>query len=97
MLVPGFLYNSARTVAAELDGAGAVVNRFVYATQAHVPDYLVRGGKTYRIVTDHLGSPRLVVDEHGRGRPEDGLRRLRQCPAGHQPRVPTLRVCRRIV
>jgi len=27
-----------------------------------VPDYMVKGGNTYRIVTDHLGSPRLVVD-----------------------------------
>jgi RHS repeat-associated protein len=27
-----------------------------------VPDYFVRGGATYRIVTDHLGSPRLVVN-----------------------------------
>jgi RHS repeat-associated protein len=61
-LAQGFLYNSALTIAAELDGAGNVVSRFVYATQAHVPDYLVRGGKSYRILTDHLGSPRLVVD-----------------------------------
>jgi len=27
-----------------------------------VPAYLMKGGATYRIVTDHLGSPRLVVD-----------------------------------
>jgi RHS repeat-associated protein len=27
-----------------------------------VPDYLIKGGATYRIVTDHLGSPRLVVN-----------------------------------
>ena len=29
---------------------------------AHVPDYMVRGGVTYRILRDHLGSVRLVVD-----------------------------------
>jgi len=23
---------------------------------------MVRGGNTYRIITDHLGSPRLVID-----------------------------------
>ena len=27
-----------------------------------MPDYMVRGGMTYRIVSDHLGSPRLIVD-----------------------------------
>ncbi len=27
-----------------------------------VPDYMIRGGSTYRILTDHLGSPRVVVD-----------------------------------
>ena len=47
---------------AELDGTGAVVSRFVYGTDDFAPDYMVRGGATYRILTDHLGSPRLVVD-----------------------------------
>ena len=27
-----------------------------------MPDYLIKGGRTYRIVADHLGSPRLVID-----------------------------------
>ncbi len=26
------------------------------------PDYMVKGGVTYRIISDHLGSPRLVVN-----------------------------------
>jgi RHS repeat-associated protein len=47
---------------AELDGSGNLVSRFVYATGINVPDYMVRSGVTYRIVTDHLGSPRLVVN-----------------------------------
>jgi RHS repeat-associated protein len=38
-----------------------VVARFVYATGVNVPDYLVRGDSTYRLVRDHLGSVRLVV------------------------------------
>jgi RHS repeat-associated protein len=61
--VQGFLYRDALNPAAELDGAGAVVARFVYGTQGHVPDYVVKPGVgTFRIVTDHLGSVRLVVD-----------------------------------
>ena len=44
------------------DNLGSVVARFVYGTNANVPDYMLKGGVTYRIVSDHLGSPRLVVD-----------------------------------
>ena len=58
----GFLYESALRVAAELTPGGAVLSRFVYATQANVPDYMVRGGTRYRLITDYLGSVRLVVD-----------------------------------
>jgi len=47
---------------AELDSAGALVSRFVYASKSNVPDFMMRGGRTYRILSDHLGSPRLVVD-----------------------------------
>jgi len=47
---------------AELDGAGNVVARFVYGSRPNVPDLMIRGGQTYRILADHLGSPRLVVN-----------------------------------
>jgi RHS repeat-associated protein len=61
-LVQGFLYRDQLKPVAELDGTGAVVARFVYGSSPLVPDYLVKAGTTYRIVSDHLGSPRLVVD-----------------------------------
>lgn len=38
---------------------------FVYATKSNVPDYMVKGGTTYRIVSDHLDSPRLVINASG--------------------------------
>jgi RHS repeat-associated protein len=57
-----FLYQSQLQIIAELDGAGSVVSRFVYASRENVPDYMIRGGVTYRIVADHLGSPRLVIN-----------------------------------
>ncbi|MBK6782271.1 MAG: RHS repeat-associated core domain-containing protein [Gemmatimonadetes bacterium] len=47
---------------AELDGSGQVVSRFVYGTRVNVPDYMERGGETYRLVTNHLGSVELVVN-----------------------------------
>ncbi|XXS92590.1 RHS repeat-associated core domain-containing protein [Sorangium sp. So ce362] len=60
--VQGFLYRSALQPAAELDGAGNVVTRFVYGRGQHVPDLMIKGGATYRILTDHVGSPWLVVN-----------------------------------
>ena len=35
---------------------------FVYAEKANVPEYIVKNGSTYRLVTDQLGSVRLVVN-----------------------------------
>jgi YD repeat-containing protein len=61
-LVQGFLYQSQLAPVAELDGSNQVVSRFVYGTRAHVPDYLIKGGATYRLLSDHLGSVRLVVN-----------------------------------
>ena len=62
VLVQGFLYKDQLNPVAELDGSNNVVSRFVYGSRRNVPDYMIRGGVTYRIVADHLGSPRLVVD-----------------------------------
>jgi len=58
----GLFYKDQLNPIAELDGSGNVVSRFVYGTKPNVPDYMVKGGITYRIVSDNLGSPRLVVN-----------------------------------
>lgn len=60
--VKGWLYQGQLTPVAELDGTGTVVSRFVYATGINVPDYVVQGDSTYRLIRDHLGSVRLVVN-----------------------------------
>jgi RHS repeat-associated protein len=60
-LVTGFLYDGDRIVAV-LDAGGAIVTQFVYGTRSNTPDYMVQGGVTYRIFSDQLGSPRLVVN-----------------------------------
>lgn len=57
-----WVHDGQYRVLAELDGAGTVTSRFVYASQGHSPDALVRGGSTYAYVKNHLGSVRLVVD-----------------------------------
>ncbi len=62
VLTHAWLYQGSLNPIAELDGNGNVVTRFVYGAKANVPDYLIKEGNTYRIVSDHLGSPRLVID-----------------------------------
>ncbi len=41
---------------------GQVYARFVNGTRVNVPEYMVTASGTFRIVTDYLGSPRLVID-----------------------------------
>jgi RHS repeat-associated protein len=62
-LEKGWLYADALNPIAELDGAGHVRATFIYGTRAHVPDAMVlTDGTVYRLITDHLGSVRLVVN-----------------------------------
>ena len=60
-LTQGFLYQNSLKPIAELDGSNNIVSRFVYGTKGIIPDYMIRDGVTYRIISDHLGSPRLVI------------------------------------
>jgi RHS repeat-associated protein len=62
ILTKGFIYDAQGRVNAELDGAGNLVSQFAYGTHPNVPDLVMQGGKTYRLVSDYLGSVRLVVD-----------------------------------
>jgi len=58
----GWLYKDSLNPIVELDSSGNVVSRFVYASKVNVPDFMIKGGITYRIISDHLSSPRLVID-----------------------------------
>jgi RHS repeat-associated protein len=73
-----WLYQSGLRPVAELDGNNQVQSFFVYADKPNIPEYMVRDNEKYRIITDHLGSLRLVAhtstgeikqrmlhDEHG--------------------------------
>jgi RHS repeat-associated protein len=62
VLVQGFLYDDQLRILAELDGGSNVVATFVYGEGINVPELMVKGGRTYRLIKDHLGSVRLVVD-----------------------------------
>lgn len=60
-LVTGYLYQDQLNIVATLDSNGQIDSRFVYAEKAHVPSYMIQSGITYKIISDHLGSVRLVV------------------------------------
>jgi len=62
VLTKAYLYQSDVNPVATLDRNGQVVAQFVYASQDHVPDYMIKDGSTYRLISDDLGSVRLVVD-----------------------------------
>ena len=61
-LVQGFIYLNQLSPIAELNAGGTVVSEFVYGSKSNVPQLMRKGGITYRIISDHLGSPRLVVN-----------------------------------
>ena len=61
-LVQGLLYQNQLNAVAELDGAGNLVAQYTYGTKPNVPDLKTDDTGSYRILSDHLGSPRLVVN-----------------------------------
>ncbi len=67
-LTQGFLYKDQLNPIAELGANGQIVSRFVYADKANVPAYLIKidpatqAETAYRIISDHLGSPKLIVN-----------------------------------
>ena len=65
VLTRGWIYKDALKVAGETDGAGNLMSQFVYAKDtpsAHSPEFMLKGGATYRLVKDQVGSIRLVVN-----------------------------------
>ncbi len=54
-IVDRWIYSGQLSPVAELDSSGNVISQFVGG-------YMIKGGNTYRLITDHLGSVRLVVD-----------------------------------
>ena len=57
-----WLYGDAIPPVAELDSTDAVVARYVYGTWGHSPDLMLTPSAGHRVVSDHLGSVRMLVD-----------------------------------
>jgi RHS repeat-associated protein len=58
----GMLYRDDLRPIAELESDNSLRAVFVYGSRANVPDLIVRADGYYRVVSDHLGSVRLVVN-----------------------------------
>jgi len=56
------LYSDQLNPIAELDSVGNVISHFIYATRPNIPAYMIKQGIIYRIVSDQLGSVRLVIN-----------------------------------
>ncbi len=61
-VVQAFIYQSQLQIAAEMDGSGKIVKSFVYASKGNTPDYVNYNGKQFRIISDQVGTPKMVVD-----------------------------------
>jgi len=62
VLTKQWIYHSQLKPVAELDGTGNLVSEFIYGTKGNIPDLAIRGGVTYRIASDQLGSPVLAIN-----------------------------------
>ena len=63
-----WIYRDQLSPVAQFDGEGNLTHRFVYAEMAHSPSWMVtidpvtEEESVYRIIADHLGSVRLVIE-----------------------------------
>ncbi len=59
-----WIYGEGLMPLAEFDGTGTLVQSFIYTVGAS-PTAFIKWGQTFHIISDHLGSPRLIVDSAG--------------------------------
>ncbi|MFE6892063.1 RHS repeat-associated core domain-containing protein [Streptomyces sp. NPDC057694] len=57
-----YLYDGLLRPVAELDSESKVVARFVYNDRSDTPTYIKKGDRSYFVASDHLGSPRAIID-----------------------------------
>lgn len=63
VMVRRWVYGDQLNPVLELDGNGIPLFRYVYASKAHSPDYVIdANGVNYRVLRDQLGSPLLIVN-----------------------------------
>lgn len=60
-LTKRFIYDGQYRIIGELNSSRNLTRRYVYVSKQNIPDYFYEGSVKYRIFSDHLGSPRLVI------------------------------------
>ena len=56
-----YVYLDQNRIAGVLNSSGATVIAYIWGSKPNVPEYMVKSGTTYKIVSDHEGTVRLVV------------------------------------
>ena len=57
-----YSYNNQGQLVSEHNADGTLRSRYIYGTQAHSPDYMIKNNVKYSLIKDHLGSIRLVMN-----------------------------------
>ncbi len=58
----GLIYQNQLSPIAQTGPDGTIRSVFLYGERTNAPSGMLKDGKTYRIITDHLGSVRMVID-----------------------------------
>ena len=56
------IYSGQLSPVAKVDADGDVLELYISGTGANSPDYIVKAGSVYRVIKDHLGSTRMIVN-----------------------------------
>jgi len=57
-----FIYQNQLKPAAKVDSSGNILEQYIYGTRINTPDYILKDGTKYRVIKDHLGGIRMVVN-----------------------------------
>ena len=60
----GWLYQDQLNPFAEIDSNGVITSQFIYGDKWHVPSQMIKNGITYRIISDHLGNVREIINQN---------------------------------
>jgi RHS repeat-associated protein len=61
VFVYGFIYGNQLNPIAKVDESGNIVEQYVYGLKSNIPEYIIKDGKKYKIISNHLGSPIMVL------------------------------------
>jgi len=56
------IYTGQLSPVAKVDGSGNTLETYIYGLGVNSPDYILKDGTKYRVIKDHLGSIRMIVD-----------------------------------